>query len=471
MKKSNIPNRKSSAKTPEEEVELRQRMANNMAKVIKVVYRLLKPLLHDLPDPRNQSYVDYPKEALFLYGVMMFCMRATSRRNANQFMTEPIMQENFRTVLSGLFAIPHGDTLADYVELIDPEIIRDIYNKLIKKLLRNKEFRRLVGKRRVLVDGSGKESKDWKYSDKALHRKTKNGEIWLTYVMDAVLVLENGMVIPLYVEFLENTDGEFDKQDCETKAWYRVAKMIRKLVGNNVTIILDGLYASGPIIMQCIRYGWDYIITLKEGSMPSFSEDAHGIMKCEPSNRVETWMDGRQQTITWANNVEHMISANRTYIYLNVVRMEESWVECHPVTGKATEYKTVIYQFISSVPINRANAQGICMLGRSRWLIENNFKTEKRGGYSFEHCFSLNWDVNKAYHYFMKFGHFINVMLMSSDVLSDIVSTLGINGFLEKMRLVFSGFVLDADSIRAAVSQPFRWTLNPASIYQQAASP
>jgi len=469
--KCNIPNRKSASKTPEEEAAFRQGMADNMAKVIKVIYRLLKPLVCDLPDPRNQDYVVYPKEALFLYGVMMFCMRATSRRNANQSMTEPIMQENLKAVLSGLTGIPHGDTLADYLELIDPETIQEIYYKLLKKLFRNKEFKRLVGKYRVLVDGSGKGSKDWKYSDKALHRKTQNGKIWLTYVMDAVLVLENGMVLPLCVEFLENTGGEFNKQDCETNSWYRVAKKVRKLVGSNATIIMDGLYASGPIMLKCITYGWDFIIVLKDGSMPSFAEDARGIMKCEPSNKTEAELDGRQQTITWANNVEHTVSANHTCISLNVVRMEESWVVYHPVTGKATEYKTVIYQFISSVPINRANAQDICMLGRSRWLIENNFKTEKHGGYKFKHYFSLDWDVNKAYLYFMKFGHFINVLLMSSEELSDIVSTLGIGGFLEKMRLVFSGFVLDADSIRAAVSQPFRWRLNTANIYQQAASP
>jgi hypothetical protein len=120
--------------------------------------------------------------------------------------------------------------------------------------------------------------------------------------------------------------------------------------------------------------------------------------------------------------------------------------------------------------LNKANAQQICRLGRGRWLIENNFKTQKHSGYGFEHCFSFDWDVNKAYHNFLNFGHFINVLLMSSDDLSDLVSSLGISGFLDKMRLVFSGFVLDTDSIRDAVMQPFRWRLNPTSIYQLAAS-
>ena len=282
----NLPNRKSALETPEEEERFRQEMANKIAKIMKVIHRLLKPLVKDLPDPRDQRYITYPKESLFLYGVMMFSMMAKSRREANRFMTEPIMQRNFSMIIPGLESIAHNDTLANYLEMIDPETIQKIYHALIKKLLRNKEFQRLAGRLIVLVDGSGKDSKDWKFSDKALRRKTQNGMVWLTYVLDAVLVLENGMVLPLCSEFLENTGEMFDKQDCETKAWHRMAPKLHKLIGDGATIILDSLYASGPIIMQCRKYNWDYIITLKDGAMPSFAEEAHSIMRYEQSNRI-----------------------------------------------------------------------------------------------------------------------------------------------------------------------------------------
>jgi hypothetical protein len=290
-------------------------------------------------------------------------------------------------------------------------------------------------------------------------------------VLDAVLVLENGMVIPLCTQFLENTGREFDKQDCEIKAWYRMAPKLHKLVGDGATIIMDGLYASGPVIAQCRRYRWEYIITLKDDSMPNFAEEAHRLMKYEPSNGIKTQCGDRQQTITWANSVEYMISKNH-YAGLNVVRMEESWAECHPVTGKPPQHITAAYQWISSTPLSKKNALNICALGRSRWLIENNIKTEKHSGYGYEHYFSLDWDVNKAYYYFMKFGHFINVLLMSSEELSCLVCALGgISKFLEKVKLVFSGFVLDKESIRAAVMQPFRLRFNPVSIYQSIPPP
>ena len=467
----NLPNRKSEAQTPEEEAALRQSMANNIAKVMKVIWKLLKPLVRDLPDPRDPRYITYPKESLFLYGAMMFSMKATSRRDATHFMTDPFMQENLRNIIPGLEAVAHNDTLASYLERIEPEVIQEIYHALIKKLLRNKEFRRLTGRLTVLVDGSGKGSKDWQHSEKALHSNRQTGEIWLTYVMNAVLVMENGMVIPLCTEFLENSGKAFDKQDCELKAWARMAPKLHRLVGSGAMVIFDGLYAKGRVIMQCKRFHWDYIITLKDGSMPSVAEDAHGIMKIESANRISTEMGGRQQVITWANDIEFKISQNNTYVHLHVVRMEESWTEEHPVTGKTPELKVTIYQWISSIPLNKRNAQNVCLLGRKRWLIENSFKTEK-SGYGFEHYFSLNWDVNKAYHYFMNFGHFINVLLMSSEDFFGLVASLGgISGFLLKIRLVLSGFVLDADSIRTAVSQPFRWCFCTSDIYSQATSP
>jgi len=473
--KCNLPNRKSGNETPEEEAEFRQSMGDSIAKIMKVMLRLLKPLVGDLPDYRDQRRVTYPKESLFLYGVMMFAMLAETRREANRFMTEPFMQANLKAVIPGLDAVAHNDTLMKFllrIGAIGAEVIQKIYHALIKKLLRNKEFRRLAGNLTILVDGSGKGSKDWKYSDKALHRKTTNGKVWMTYVLHSVLVLENGMVIPLCTEFLENDGGEFDKQDCETKAWSRMAPKLHKLVGDGATVILDGLYASGPIITQCMQYAWEYIITLKDGSMPSVADEAHRLMKYNRSDSVATELDGRQQVIEWANDVEFMVSQNRTYIGLHIVRMEESWTEFHTATGKNPEQKKATYQWISSRPLNERNAQGICMLGRKRWLVENNFKTEKHDGYGFGHYFSLDWDVNKAYHYFMNIGHFVNVMILSSELFDGLVLSLGgIGAFLKKVRLVFSGFVLDAKRILAATEQPFRWRFSTLSIYSQIASP
>jgi hypothetical protein len=221
--KCNLSNRKSEQQTPREEEEYRQRIANRMAKIMKIILNLLRPLIVDVPDYRDQRYVRYTKENLFLYGIMMFSMQMSSRRDANRQMTHPIIQENFSNILPGLNAVPHADTLAKFLKSIgDTEIIQKVYGRLIKKLLRNKEFKRMIRKDiyTVLIDGSGKTSKDWKFDEKAVYRKHANGTTYFCYVLEAVLVLANGMVLPLCTEFLRNETGEeFVKKDCELKAW------------------------------------------------------------------------------------------------------------------------------------------------------------------------------------------------------------------------------------------------------------
>jgi len=118
--KCNLPNRKSEALTPEEETIYRQQTANKMAKVMKVILRHLIPLLQDIPDYRDQRYIKYSKECLFLYGIMTSVMQTTSRRNANRVMTDPYTQENLKNLIPGLDSVPHADTLAKFLKRIDP---------------------------------------------------------------------------------------------------------------------------------------------------------------------------------------------------------------------------------------------------------------------------------------------------------------------------------------------------------------
>jgi hypothetical protein len=229
---------------------------------------------------------------------------------------------------------------------------------------------------------------------------------------------------------------------------------------------MDGLYAAGPVIRKCRDYNWDYIITFKDGSIPALAEDAHALMRYDTSNRIKVDREGRDVVIDWVNGVEHKVSKNNTYLHLNVVRMVETWVEQHSITKNPKKINSCTYQWLSSFPISKSNALEICNTGRNRWFIENHIKTEKHDGYAFEHCFSLDWNVNIAYHYFMNFGHFINVMFMSSEIFAELISVLGsIVAFLQNIRLVFMGFLLDVESITKATLEGFRLCFNTESIY------
>jgi hypothetical protein len=71
---------------------------------------------------------------------------------------------------------------------------------------------------------------------------------------------------------------------------------------------------------------------------------------------------------------------------------------------------------------------------RSRWGIETNILVEKHHGYSYEHCFSYNWNTMKGYHYLMSLGRLFNAIALYSERLANIVKDTGVRGFIRFIR-------------------------------------
>jgi len=71
-----------------------------------------------------------------------------------------------------------------------------------------------------------------------------------------------GIVIPLLAEFCKNQDSH-EKQDCELKAFRRLAPRLKELMGKlPLLIVADGLYANGPVMQICRKDNWDFMIVL-----------------------------------------------------------------------------------------------------------------------------------------------------------------------------------------------------------------
>ena len=95
------------------------------------------------------------------------------------------------------------------------------------------------------------------------------------YVLEANLGFHNGLSIPLMSEFLSYGEGDPDehnnsdehKQDCERKAFKRLAERLKKYFPRlPVMVLVDGLYPNGPVMEQCRNYGWQYMIVLPRTS-------------------------------------------------------------------------------------------------------------------------------------------------------------------------------------------------------------
>jgi len=237
---------------------------------------------------------------------------------------------------------------------------------------------------------------------------------YYVYVLEASLCFGNGMVIPLMSEFLvyEPGDGEQHKQDCETKAFHRLAGRIKQAFPRlPIVLLLDGLYPNGPIMARCRSYRWDFMIVLKDGSLPSVWEEYHSLLHEQEQNRRQQNWGGRRQLFEWVNMIGYEYGPNgKKAIEIHVVVCREQWEQVDPDTLEIVT-KDNKHAWISSRPLRRLNVHTRCNLGaRYRWGNEGAFLVEKHQGYAYEHAFAKHWNAMKGYHYLMRLAHLLNTL-------------------------------------------------------------
>ena len=468
-KKSAMPNRINMAESPEAELEDRQDTVERATVVYRQMLPSLLKKLSRIKDPRNPNKITHKMTVLLLYGMLMFVYQTGSRRETNRTMSR-ILFENLKAMFPELETLPHADTLARLLAVIDVSEIQECMVELLKDLIKRKKFKNYLLKKNYLIaiDGTQKFYLNYQWDDKCLYRnvgsETKT-EQYYVYVLESVLILSNGITLPLYSLFLDNKDwikGE-TKQDCEQRAFYRLAKKIKKLFRNSrITIVVDGLYACGPVIKTCLENKWNYMIVLKEDCLKTVWEDAKGLMKLEPENSLHVKWGDRDQEYRWANHIEYEFNdGKRTrYLILHVVTCHETWLQEHNRSTGKVEQKETRYAWLSSKPLSERNVFERCTkIGRYRWKIENNILTEKHHGYNYEHCYSYTWNAMQGYHYLMKIGRLLNVLAVNSELLAEKVEALGVQGFIKFLKNACAGCVLDANRIREAVNRKRQWRL------------
>ena len=143
---------------------------------------------------------------------------------------------------------------------------------------------------------------------------------------------------------------------------------------------------------RCRKYHWDFMIVLKDDSLPSVWEEYFSLMNYQGENhKRQNWVcvGGDRQHFQWVNQIRYEFAANKKeYIDINLVLCRE---QCDEVDDKTlqTVPKKMKYTWISSRPIRRLNVHSRCNLGAlCRWRIEAGFLVEKHQGYSYEHTFA-----------------------------------------------------------------------------------
>jgi hypothetical protein len=451
----------------EEETEARRQTVDEQITVFRRVLPGLLKRLSQIQDPRNPKTIKHKSSVVLLYGLLTFVFQMSSRREANRQMSMPMFLENLKRIFPELETLPHHDTLNRLLSKIEPEQIPLAHLDLVRHFIRSKKFYRyLIGNcYPIAIDGSQKFVREACGAPEWLEREvgspaedgTKSSQYYV-YVLEANLAFANGMTIPLMSEFLSYEKGDplANKQDCELRAFPRLAKCIKQAFPNlKILVLLDGLYPNGPVIELCRNYHWDFMMVLQDGSLPSVWEEVHGLVKIERQNRFEQKWGNRRQRFHWVNRIEYRYGENsRKRQILHVVICEESWKEVDANSAQIVE-KTSRHAWISAQPLTRENVHERCNLGaRHRWGIESSFLVEKRQGYQYEHSFSSDWKAMKGYHYLMRLGHFINVLVQHSTRLARMVRVLGLRGLIQFIRDTCAAPWLDADRIQRLLRSP-----------------
>lgn len=439
--------------TVEEERVARNEATLGHLEVFRAKLPTLLKRLSKIPDPRNPKKTKHKLTVLLIYGILVFVVQMSSAREANREMTRPMFWENLKFFFPELEDAPHQDTLKRLLEQIDVGEIESAQIELIREWIRKKKFRRYLIENcyPIAIDGTQKFCRDWLWEEDCLQRTFKNGETswtqYYVYVLQASLAFRDGMSIPLMSEFLSYTEGVAgnSKQDCELKAFYRLSDRLKKAFpALRIMVILDGLYAKGPVMELCRKNKWQFMIVLQDGCLPTVLGELEAISELEPKNRhTLTWGD-RTQRFRWANEIEYSFGQNDKKIQMvHVVECLETWQEIEKEGSRVID-KSARHVWISSEPLNRWSLHERCNLGaRSRWTIETGFLVEKHHGYQYEHCFSYDWNAMRGYHYLMQLGHLFNIMARYSEKLAKIIKDTGIRGLIQFVRNTLSGPWLD----------------------------
>lgn len=367
-------------------------------KILKKFYPQLFEQFQKVSDPRHSSYINYSSREML--GTLYY--KGIGGMSSMQEMTREFNNEkvsrNLYEFMSGTEKeyLPHGVTLNEFLERLNPEELEEIQKDIAYQMIRRKTFEsaKVEGRWLVLIDGTELDEGNQKKNEYYLSRTYNRGEDneFVKYhrsILEAKLYLGNNLVCSIATEAIENSDEynrkqmteEAVKQDCESKAFVRLSKKMKKAFPRlPICIVADGLYVSSRVMGICRKYKWDYLIRYKEGCASTIEREFVGM----PEKEVE---DG----VEYVNGIVYKFNEPS----INVLRYKEKRMK------SGNEIETT-YTWITSIKITKRNAKKLVIAGRNRWKIENQgFNRQKHWQGDIEHACSFNEKAQKN-HYLME---------------------------------------------------------------------
>lgn len=346
-------------------------------------------------DPRHQAYITYSVREML--GTMYYkaigavsSMRAMDRLSENEEVVQNLY--SFMGKEARPF-VPHSVTENEFLEKLKPEELEKIQKEIVNTMIRRKTFdeARVFGKWLVIFDATeldeGNTQKNPAYLSRTYHRgETNEYTRYHRGVLEAKIYFGNDIVCSIGSETIENSEEYINKsrdavkQDCESKAFKRLAKKIKDRFPRLPIIILaDGLYVSQTVLEICENNGWDYIIRYKEGCASSIAKEYRSLPEKEV---IDDDIEFQNEVMFQERDVNLVYYREKKKKSGNEIQTEFAW--------------------ITNLCITKSNVKKIIKAGRLRWKIENQgFNRQKNWQGNIGHACSWDETAQKN-HYLME---------------------------------------------------------------------
>ncbi len=349
---------------------------------------------------------------------MMFLFQLKARRQIGLLLRNGPSIRKFQA-LFGVERFPHGDTLEATFANLKAEQIQMVVSRMTETLIRKKvlyNYRLLGIYFIVAIDGTGTISFSHRHCLHCLTRTCNGKTLYYHPVLEAKIVTSNGFAFSLMTEFIENSGDKATKQDCELKAFYRLAERLKiRFPRLPILLSMDGLFAGGPTFDLCRRYGWKFMIVLKDTDLPSVNEEFHALSTLQPENQL-IWHTGKgaqiRQIFRWVDDIAYVDSEKKEHTVSAIECLETK--PDHEGQKKTTKFKWVTNCNVSHKNVTTLSNDG----GRMRWKIENEgFNVQKTGGYELEHAYTNHPNSAKIFYFLLQIAHLLAQLLYKATLL------------------------------------------------------
>ena len=406
----------------------------------------------------------YDRRFLAWWGLLLFSFKLGSRRQLDfqlRDLETQVLGNVNQLARTQQESLPVHKTLDHFLGHVGSGAIGDLRTQCVRQLIRNKvlDDLRLDGQFVIATDGTGFLSFSQRHCPHCLVQKHESKTIYFHPVLEAKIVHQNGLALSIGTAFIENpspqssdglsgalVDYQTVKQDCELKAFLRLAPQLKKdFPQTGFCIGGDSLFACGPVLSVCEQNHWSYVLTFKPGRTPGLWADFQGVLKLSPENRLRLKLpNGVQQLFRWAQDLSYTDSQGRTHL-VQAFSCEET------VDGT-----TQTYSWITNKPLSAQNVATVATQGgRVRFKIENQgFNLQKNSGLNLEHAYSIGADTMKSFYYLLQIAHLFTQMFEMGSLLRNLArryhsTPVGLFGSLKNLaqRLLecFRFFALTAE--------------------------